>query len=357
ETMQIKRKFHFSGELIKSTNFALDEQGVISNDFFGKKYIEFIEQNTSDDEWLKEKIRNGYDLMSGQGLEGELNAFLFGEASPVQATIRKSDSLLFDYTKEVENAKLEFNKILSELDGIEEIKKVEIPADKKGKFEIGGVRYVTTSNDDYDIRPFGKKPGYTLAIIGILPTQAIAIDEIKVNIATTNTGYDLLPEDEYARKINWPKLGEDGYTVKFDINLSLPNEKDQVLNEVSGELSYMASDEIKEIDFGFNSLEKGEKGKLYSATVLEVEEDKEISIKFNLNKNQVKSIKLLDKFNNEIKTTLAYSWSGNKTTYIFSSKNTSIPDDAKVIAEIFTNVKRYEIPFKLLNMSLLGNPL
>lgn len=152
-------------------------------------------------------------------------------------------------------------------------------------------------------------------------------------------------------------MGEDGYTVKFDINLSLPNEKDQVLNEVSGELSYMASDEIKEIDFGFNSLEKGEKGKLYSATVLEVEEDKEISIKFNLNKNQVKSIKLLDKFNNEIKTTLAYSWSGNKTTYIFSSKNTSIPDDAKVIAEIFTNVKRYEIPFKLLNMSLLGNPL
>jgi hypothetical protein len=345
--------------------------------------LEVMDRMMQDEDWLKEQIRAGKDPLQ-DGPEGDLamNEMLFGEKAPVRVVLAGGAQQLFDYGAEVTAAKANYESMLKKL-GLEEAEPARptigdvspfpgfrevtptAPERVTGEMsvKVAGVRLVRYSDFERGIMPLGQSDGYTLSLIGELPTPAIRASGGKIEVATTDTGKSLLPEHQWGRKIKFPKLAKDKKTVVFDVELLLPDEDVEGLEEVSGTLEYLTADTSRAADSGIMDFKVGAKGRELGTVIRSIAEDPwqkdatMLSLRLNLRPEVLESAEFFAQDGTKLDVSKrGYEAIGGITTFKFSIKDT-LPPKGRIVLNVFEGLKKNEIPFKLTDISLTGQSM
>ncbi len=360
--MKIAMAFKVPGTLGKVTNFKKEEDGSLRINVKGEKLLKVMDEFVADDDWLRKQILAGKDMNDGPSTDA-LNEKLFGEKAPVRAVVTGALKPLFDYKAEVAAAKKAFPGLLKKL-GITAAIPVA-PAKGEGfkSLKVGGVRLVRPSDTKSDVRPFNWDAGYTLSLVGKLPGAVLSIGKGTVDKAVADNGENLLPAREWDRKIHFPRLSKDKTTVVFEVKLTVPGEDVKGLKEVSGTLEYSVSGGAKDVDLGIGDFKAGATGRELNASIRSIEKNEweegrqDLSLKLSVSKESVKSVAFYDKDGGKLDvSSYGYSSSGASTTFTYSIKG-KFPEKGRIVVTVFENVKKYKIPFKISNVSLIGQPL
>lgn len=351
--------FHLPGRIDTSSNFKLNPEGSLSLAFDGSKMLEGLDKLMADDAWL---AKNGFDMQGSPSLDNELSGLLFGEKTPVKATVSGVNAPLFNYAAEVADAKKESAKLQKQL-GVVSIAPPATGEPLKS-IKVVGIRMVSPVDKKLDVRPFNQDAGYTLSLLAEFPGSVLDVtDKSTLAAAIANDGTSLLKgERDWDRRLGFPKLSADKASVLFDVELKLPPAAATELKELSGTLQYRVAGSAKEIDLGLNSLKAGTKGTQLGASIEEIKEgwqkdgSQDMELKLKLKPDDLKSAMLVI---DGVKTELnrkGYSSSGGITTFTFSSK-TAFPEKGSIVVEIHDQVQTFDAPFKIENLSLLGTPV
>jgi hypothetical protein len=353
---KIDRTFYLPGTIAFGSNFELNEDRSVRNNLTGSKIIELTTGHFEDDEWLRQQIRNGKELEEEYLPDAHtINERLFGQKGPVLVVMAKPDSPLFNYVKEVDQARLNFQNILAGLEPLKTPVPTKIDPESNGEFFVAAMRYISFDDVENGIQPLGYRRGYTIAVTGTVPEKAIKLLPGKVDTALTDTGDSLLPENDRDREISWPTLGRDGRTVLLDLDLNTPGHDVKSLKKLSGTFGYLTSaGEYSMIDLGISKFEKGMVGDKFGAKVISAGADS-LVILIDVVKDGIKSFKLFNEQGKEADVIYSFSWSPMYTLLNFSPtvQGQSLPLQGNVHVEMLADFKVYEIEFDLTDIPLL----
>ena len=364
-TLKEESIFHLPGNLAeKVSNFKKMNEKTISFTFEGKKLIEVIDGMMQDDNWWRSQVTAGIDFAKdGPSMDMKMNQKLFGEKAPIRAVVGRKLTPLFNYSVEVAEAIKSSPKLFAKHGIATTIPTVSSRIENFKSLKIGGVRLVRFSDSERDVRPLNYDKGYTLSIVGELPCPVLNVTEGKLETAIADNGENLLPEREWDSKIHFPRLSKDKTIVIFDVNLSLPGENVRGIREVSGILKYNVASGSRKVDLGITDFTIGSKGKEFGAVIKSINRNKlekgkqTLSLKLNLSQFSIKSVTFYDDEKNKLDVSShGYFSMGGSTTFEYSCKGT-LPETGSIVVEIFEKLEKYEIPFKLTNISLTGQPL
>ena len=356
------RTFYLPGTVVSSSNLERTEDGALASRFEGIKLLEFMDRMMNDKEVLREELLKGNDpLQGGPSNEEALNEYVFGEAAPVEVIITPGTQPQFDYTAEVAQAAAEFPSVAETLGAP---KKAVARGPEGSQFKVGGVRIVHDSDMENNVRPFNYDEGFTLSIIGRLPQEVLSVTEGQLLKAETDHGQDLLPSDEWKQKISFPRLSEDKRKVIFEVDLRRPAESAKGIKEISGVLTYLVADKTRRVDLGVAAFVAGSKGNEFGAEIESVTDSEwnpgrqELKLKLKINKDAVKAIDIFDAAGNKLDVSQGYFASGDNVTFNYTREdNQPFPGSGHIEIEVYEDQQRYELPFKLTDLSLLGRKL
>ena len=282
----------------------------------------------------------------------------------------------FDYAAEVAAARTEYAALLRKLGpatmslgmGMGDVDDSTdlVPPAQGGEFKslkVGGVRWIFESDANNSLQAFNSSPGYTLSLIGELPGSIMAFSGGEVETATALDGSDLLPEKEWDRKINFPFLSRDHSSVMFEVNLQVTGTAVKGFKEISGSLTYSVGIGMTNVDLGITEIKAGAQGSQFNAEIKSIKPGfganggQNLGIKLQLAAQDIISLKAVGADGQEIVLKQnGYSSFNEIYTYIYHAK-TELPDTARLIVQKYGEVKKYSIPFKLTNLTLLGQPI
>ena len=371
-TMKQDAIFHLPGAASEISNFKITPAGDLRLTFVGTNIIEAMDSLATNDDWWRLQLADGKDTSKEDLiLDNDLNERLFGQRGPIRAIVA-GGTPRFDYAREVAAAKTEYAALLRKLgpantteDNANDSAELAPPA-QGGEFKslkVGGIRWVFQSDDKNDVRPFSLSPGCTLSVIGELPGSVMAFSGGSLDTAIALDGSDLLPEQEWDRKINFPSLSRDHSVVVFDINLQAPGPEAKGFKEISGSLKYSVGTGSTNIDLGITEIRPGAQGSAFGAEIKSIKPGfgenggQDLEIKLRIDPQTIISVKAIGTDGQEIPLgRRGYSGYNDEYTYTFNTKATLSPN-ARLIVQQYADVKKYSIPFKLANLTLLGQPL
>ncbi|MEY4918793.1 MAG: hypothetical protein RL616_2706, partial [Verrucomicrobiota bacterium] len=230
--MKQSAHFHLPGIASAVSNFKSTADGGLEISFAGTNMIAAMEKLTASDQWWRGQLAAGGDVMKdGMQLDNDFNEILFGEKAPVSAVIA-AGSAQFDFAAELAVARQEFSALEKKLDANSDSKSdaepEAAPMAKGGDFKslkVTGIRWVfpkPEDEDDFQSRAFNESPGYAVAVLGELPGAVLEVSEGKLTAAVGTDGTDLLPEKDWDRKINFPRLSSDRTKVSFEVKMNSP---------------------------------------------------------------------------------------------------------------------------------------
>lgn len=361
-TMKHEVVLHLPGQLAERSNFTVDPSGALRIQFDGAKLLDAMSKLVDDDAWAAKNL-GSFGGQEKPAMDDEVNAFLFGSKAPVRAVVHAATQPTFDYATEVAAAKLEFAKIQKQLGTGPLV--IAAPA-QGGAFtslKVVGVQLVSETDKKREIRPFNEDAGFKLALLGEFPGSVLGVtEECGLDTAIADDGSDLLPSDEWKRRISFPRLSADKSGVLFEAKLSPPGPGVKGLKELSGHLQYSVASATKEIDLGFTEVKAGASGTELGAKIESIGEgwkkdgSQQLELKLKIKKEGLKAVWLKAANDKVLLVQRGYSGGGNSYSFTFESK-TAFPADAHLIAEIYDQLQTYNVPFKLENLSLLGAPL
>jgi len=358
-TMRIKRKFYLPGNASHVVNFEKQEDGSFVSDFQGSKILEVYDSWMNDDDLIRKNIEQGRNMMKdgvGGGGDDKINEITFGTHGPIIVEAEYQNQPLFDYDAEVALARQQYESIAEGL-GIMPSTTVALAED--GVFKVAGVRIVEYSDSDNNIRAFNYGLGYTYAIYGGLPEEALKVTEGEITSIFTDTGEDILPQSDWDRSIRFPTLSKDKRVVLFEIEIKNvpPNAKKFI--ELSGTINYMVGESIKKVDLNIMKFEQGAKGTEFSALVESLGTDdwdpnkQAIAITLDKSHHEIRAMVLTDTTGKPLNTeSRGETYYGNKSTYKFSMKDGSFPSEGSVVVEVYEDLKKYKLPFRLTNLEI-----
>jgi len=382
-TIKSETILHLPGGIKEISNFEKVDARTVRIVLDGSKMLEVMDKMMQDEDWLKEQIRAGKDPLQ-DGPEGDLdmNEMLFGEKAPVRVVLARGAQQLFDYDAEVTAAKQNYAQMLKDL-GLEEAEPA-IPAigdvspfpglgevtptapervTGPMNVKVAGVRLVRYSDFERGIMPLGQRDGYTLSLIAELPAPAIRVSGGRMEKATTDTGKSLLPKDQWGRKIKFPRLAKDKKTVVFDVELLLPDEDVEGLEELSGTLEYLTADASRAVDLGVMDFKVGAKGRGLGTVIRSIEKDPwqksatVLSLRLSLRPEAVKSAEFFAQDGTKLDVSQrGYESIAGTTTLKFSIKG-KLPPKGRIVLNVFEGLKKNEISFELTEISLTGQSL
>lgn len=200
-------------------------------------------------------------------------------------------------------------------------------------------------NDKFKLPMVTKLPGTVLAVTGGELEKAVAIK-----------GQNILPKEQWDRKISFPELEKDNRTVSFEVTVLYPNDQIKALRELDGNLEYFTSKGKKEFGSGTIDFKAGSKINEPEATIKEVELDEGdtyLTLELNIPPEAILSAKIYDLNGSELTASRAgWGKSGNKSTITFLV-NGELPASGKMILEVAQELQKHKIAFKARNIALL----
>jgi len=369
-TLKIDTLLHLPGKIEEISNFKKINNTTAQVKLEGSRMIEVMDKMMADDDWLKQQIRAGKNPLKDGPDDLVFNEMLFGQKAPVRVVLQSGSKPLFDYNAEVTDAQKNYKNMLKEL-GFGKTSPLTVPTVTDASVEpsdlkVGGVSLVTGIDEERGIKPLQHQYQncYKLSLILELPEPNLEIIEGRVKKAVTDSGQDLLPEEEWNRKIDFPKLSKDKKAAVFNIKLSVPDKDAKGLAELSGVLGYLTATGTKQIDLGIMDLKDGAKSNVegFSIGPIEVKDwDKEhtqMRLKVDLLRGSFKAVKFYHEDGTELEVSPAgKSYSQGRLLGINFKTKGKFPPRGRIVFEVLDGITRHEIPFKLTNISLTGQPL
>ncbi|HEY8994109.1 MAG TPA: hypothetical protein VIM71_05575 [Lacunisphaera sp.] len=352
--------FHLPGRPVKSSAFQKDPTGGLSLSLDGGKMLQAMESLINDDAWM---ARNSgvLDPESAPPMDEQMSQFLFGEKGPVQATVTDLGSPAFDYETEVTAARENFAAVQQQL-GTGPVA-VAPPAQggELKSLKVVGVRLVHATDEQLELQPLNASAGYTLALLAELPGSVHAIsDESGLDTAIASDGTDLLPESEFKRHFSFPKLSPDKASVLIEAEMTAPGPGVTGLKELSGHLRYTVAGATSETDLGFAKLAANAKGKELGAEIKSFGDkaddgSQQIELQLDLEPDTLKALYLVTGSDRTELKQRGYGGGGGTYVYTYESEK-SFPPKSRLVAETYAQMETYDAPFKLTNLTLLGEP-
>lgn len=349
--LKIDMTFYLPGKVTKAVNFTKVNDQAVQLVFAGQKMMDVLDEMYADDALLRKEIVAGVKLMddTSESQDQFFNEKLFGERAGIQATLSGEMKPLFDYKSEVAAAKKQYAQLVKKL-GIKDKSKPAAPA-KGGDFKELKVKSVNLGEE-----------WYKLELVGELPGTVLKVSEGMLKKAIADNGEDLLPERDWDQKIHFPSLSSDKTEVQFGVKMNLPGDKVRGLKEVSGVLQYVVSDKAQKLDLGITAYNVAAKGTKLGAVIETIEEseyaagNEDLSLKLEIAPEQLVSAVFYGQNGEELEVRkTGYFSSGDVTTFSFSCDG-AFPKKGKIVVEVYEQLKEYEIPFKITNITLLGKP-
>ena len=367
--------YHLPGQVIESTNFVVEDKNRVKIHLTGEKYLAAIDKLTKDENFWRlqvlEKARKKDERK--KELQDELskifNREMFGAYAPVRAIITETQPL-FDYKEEVKKAELKQAEILSALtialgEKVTEKKRVVEPASKTpgipqlSNIVIGKVESVPMLEDEQKTSSLlYSQPGYKLTLVATFSAPILSMTEGRIEAAETDTGFNIIKEGAYSRKITYSHLRGNNDVAVFDVALKNPDGKARRLAKLSGTIQYITGSSTRQEDLQFKSLATGEKGKLYGSEIKTIKElspkEQRLQLHLNMDRHQIKSTLFKDKEGKTIDVMARGSSHGSKSVDLYFNCKCRFPDGGKIIIETYTDIKDYSVPFELNDVDLLG---
>ena len=309
-----------------------------------------------DDQRIVAMIRSGRDP-----LDAPLD-------KPLTLLVQLSEQPQFDYQREVVAAQKSFKPVQQKL-GI--IPTVTQPQNLSGgsavslqNVRIGGVRLIYEADMESGIRPFNYDKGYSVAVLADITGSVIGIQNGRLETALSSRDENLLPEQDWSRTIHFPTLSEDKRQVMFELNMSLPAEPTAHLKTVGGYLECLIANGTDEVDLGFKSLQAGQLGSRFDATIKSIKKEKNfmdetqfvLEMEVKLAHDTIRSWKFVDANGKTIAIDhQGSSWYDNTTHMNFAAKG-PYPTDARIVLEVYQDAQKLRLPFELENYTLTGLP-
>ena len=272
--------------------------------------------------------------------------------------IFKPEKELFDYNSEIKDTKKTLKWTQK---GSKEEKKSEQKVTPGGEtgiedVSVAGIKVVYLSDVKNGILPFSSTKGLSLAVLIKLKNKIISTTgEIKK--AVSEAGENLLPENIWNRRINFPSISKSGKEVLLNIGLKLP-EKSKIVKEIEGEIEYVCGgDKVEEVNSGIENFKEGEKGSFSNCKILKNEKSKwqsgkfQIDIECEIPRYKVKDIKFYDLEGNLIKSRIVGTMSMNEKT-TFSCILDRKVESGKIVFVVYKDVFMKKESFKLKDIKI-----
>lgn len=361
-TMKHEVVFHLPGKRGKSSLFQVDPAGALRLQFEGAKLLEAMDKLISDDAWMARNANSLKPGGSGPQMDERMSELMFGEKGPARAAVSGLGAAVFDYEGEVATAKEEFASIQQQLGPVAVAVAPPAQGGALKSLKVVGVRLVRATDEQPDLRPLNAEAGYTLALLAELPGSVHAIsDESGLDSALANDGTDLLPESEFNRRFSFPKLTADKASVLIEAQMNAPGAGVTGLKELTGHLRYTVAGGTVETDLGFAKLEAEAKGKELGAEIQAFltggssDQAQMIELKLELEPDAVKAVYLVV---GKTRTELSQrGYGGGGGTYVYTYEaESAFPAKGRIVVETYANMETFDSPFKLENITLLGEP-
>jgi hypothetical protein len=268
---------------------------------------------------------------------------------------------LFDYAAETAAARKGMEALQKKLGGVSIAAPAQGGAIKSVK--VVGARIAREVDKKLELRPFHQEPGYTLSVLVEFPGSILDItDKSLIETAVAGDGGSLIKGNrDWDRRLGFPQLSADQSSAIFDVELKMPPAGVRGIKEISGLVQYRVSMATKETDLGPMELKSGSKSGELGASIEEIKDGwkegtKELELKLKLKPTDLKAVYLVE---NGVRTELkrsGYSGGGNTTVFTFQIDGEP-PEKASLVVETYDQIKTFDAPFKLENLSLLGEPI
>jgi hypothetical protein len=363
-TMKTEMNFRLPGTITESSNLKREANGALRLQFSGAQLLNVMEKFMADDAKLREQIKAGRNVLkSGPESDAAMNEQLFGEAKPIKAVVKVDAKPQFDFAGEVAAAKAAMPAIFKALGGAAPVTVAPAGSAELKSVKVGGVRWVKFEDRERDIRPFNWNAGYTVSVIAELPGSVLKVSGGELTKAEADNGEDLLPAKEWDRKIHFPSLSKDKAAAIFELKLESPSAAVKGFQEIAGRLTYLVGEKTKKVDLGFESLAAGVAGKELGAIIKGIKPNQweqgtvNLDLQLSARSDVVKAVEVFDATGQSLGAKLnGYSGFENRASFTVSLPATP-PKDGKIVVELYDEVKQFDAPFSLKNISLLGQPL
>lgn len=340
-----------------SVNFEKVNDTTVTVSQNGADMVAALDKLLADEELLRQAASSKVSMQDGP--PPVLTEMMFGVAGDPVVTFAAGAAPAFDYKAEVVAAQKAFPKMVEVL-GL--TAQVAPPMSENGEFKsirLAGLRMVTEAEDS-GVRPFNWSPGVTLAFIAELPGSVISADDGEITTFLLENDQNMLSSNKYDRKPKSIDISDDGKWLKFEVESDqFPELGGITITELTGEVICMAADGSEVVDLGFKKIAPDEEGTVHGAKVLKVgehsyQDDKfEVEIRLELSRDMIKEVKFYDADGVEIEARQSgSSWSGKRVDFSFTLDAEPSPD-MKVKADIYTEVKRIPVAFKIEDVLLL----
>ncbi len=232
----------------------------------------------------------------------------------------------------------------------------QMPAAKGGdlrSFDVVQVSFVTDGDRAW------AQEGTRISCSALLPGAVISMEPGQLTRAIADDGTDLLPEEEWSRSIDATLDSEDSSRASFDIGMKLPPANARGFREIAGLLYYVSATEPDEEIVLFDKIAPGETGKALEASIVEIspgydEGSEQLVIELGVPREELNELLFKDAAGTALDAQLiSTSWSDASTTLTYSLDR-KFPGDGRISAMMRRGLTRYEVPFTLANIDLLG---
>lgn len=318
-------------------------------DFHGRALLTVIDRLLTDDRALQTLMEQG-DTSPAAALA------LLGDAGPVTLRTVGGAAPQFDYATEVAAANAAWAHLAQSDTPPPRLREQGPPL---RNVRVVAAKTVFEADGDRDLQPMGQNtPGVSLTIAGDLERAALRVDEVTWDSALTDDGVELAPNDEWHRRIAFPKLTKDGTTVYFDVDLPLPPPTSRGLRSLSGRAQCRIGLGEETVDLGFDELVAGTPGKVGGAHLTRIDgEDGRwtIEVQLQIARDRVLAMFLeADGTATELRQ-CGYSSCNDECSLTYDLEG-ELPPDARLTARLVTEVQPVEVPFALPAVDWLGRP-
>ncbi len=325
------------------------DANAVQVEYHGAKLVTALDRLLDDDAALERMLRT-----SGASPEAALE--LLGESGPVELTTGPDVAPAFDFEAEVAMAREAFAAFSANL-------QVAAPADEPAELlpaRVLGCKLVFEADGSRDLAPFGQNfTGASLSIGLELPVAALDIEDACYTRAVADCGTDVTTEDEWNRRVHFPKRTTDGGTVCLEFNLAMP-QGSRGLAELHGRFVALTSDGSEDQDLGFAELTAGAAGTVHGAQLVAANQEDEnrwsFEILVHVAQKRILGCRLVGDDGELALEQSGYSSCNDETTMNYRAEGT-LPANARMVMTFASELRRRVYGFELGPIDWFGRPL
>ena len=352
--LDITMKFYLPGRILQTSNFIRNPDDSLSLRIRGPKLMQAID--------TKHGKKQGNELGSvdpnlpSPKIDGrlEFSKILFGERALVCAIIKSDFKPLFNYQKEVKEARENFNHTIAQLGLLmpEFLDKAHANILKETK--VTNIKIVQQQSDVFS--PGATKKYLQVDMECMLQQPIKNVTGGMIDLAIGDDQVSLLYEPEGQRI--WPKLLKDGSSVTFSFALNLPKDNVRSIREMSGSLNCILAYGVKNVDIGIVDFKLEAKNKHTQVKIEMLDQSYEAGFKqdlvfsFPIQKYHFKNFSILSLQGKKCESNLRMTYWFNGRQMVECYAREKLPPKGRIIVESYEGLRKYKIPFRIFNILL-----